>query len=91
MTLTTYRNFFLSTCNNKSPVFIGPAFLHMEHRYQDYLSFLSCLIKLDPRLVDLKAYDTDGEKCLVNALNASLPYAISLRCSFTRGITSKNI
>ena len=81
VTLTTYRNFTLRNSQTRvTPVFIGPTFLHMERRTQDYHSFFSSLLRLEPRLSSLKAYGTDGEMAIMNALEACFPTAISLRC-----------
>ena len=81
VTLTTYRNIFLRKPSTKKlPVFLGPAFMHMERRSQDYQSFFSSLLKLEPRISDLKAYGTDGEKPLITALETCFPGVTSLRC-----------
>ena len=81
VTLTTYKNTSLRNCRtNSPPVFLGPAFIHMERRTQDYQSFFSSLLKFEPRLRDLKAYGTDGEAALVSALESCFPTAVSLRC-----------
>ena len=48
VTLTTYKNHSLRNClTNSPPVFLGPAFIHMERQTQDYKSFLSSLLKLN--------------------------------------------
>ena len=81
VTLTTYRNFLLQHSRTKKPpVMLGPAFLHVKRRFEDYHSFFSCLLKHEPRLKSLKAYGTDGEEALVSALEACFPSATSLRC-----------
>lgn len=81
VTLTTYRNPSLRNCRtNSEPVFLGPAFIHMERRTQDYQAFFSSLLKYEPRLCDLKAYGTDGEAALTAALESCFPHAVSLRC-----------
>ena len=88
VTLTTYKN--PSICNHRTksnPVFLGPAFIHMERRIQDYQSFFSSLLKFEPRLRDLKAYGTDA---LTAALESCFPTAISLRCFNDDCLTSKN-
>lgn len=79
MTLTLYRNPSLRNCRtNSEPVFLGPAFIHMERRTQDYHAFFSSLLKYKPRLCDLKAYGTDGEAALTAALKSWFPGAV--RC-----------
>ncbi len=50
----------------KPPVFLGPAFVHVECRFHDYQSFFATVLKLEPRLCDLQAYGTDGEMALIN-------------------------
>ena len=81
VTLTTYKNHSLRNCRtNSPPVFLGPAFIHMERRTQDYQSFFSSLLKFEPRFCDLKAYGTDGEAALTAALESCFPTAVSLRC-----------
>ena len=81
VTLTTYQNPLL--CNprsGKSPVFLDPAFIHMQRRFEDYYTFFAGLLKLEPQLQCLKAYGTDGEEALVKALRACFPKAVGLRC-----------
>jgi hypothetical protein len=81
VTLTTYHNYMLiNPRSKKPPVFIGPAFLHMERRCEDYHTFFSCLLKLKPQLASLKAYGTDGEGALVKALQCCFKESIGLRC-----------
>ena len=51
VTLTTYQNPLL--CNprsGKSPMFLGPAFIHMQRRFEDYYTFFAGLLKLKPQL-----------------------------------------
>ena len=52
----------------KPPVQLGPTFIHMERRFEDYYTFFTSLLKHEPRLSSLKAYCTDGEEALVKAL-----------------------
>ena len=40
----------------------------MERRCEDYHTFFSGLLKIEPHMTSLKAYGTDGEKPLINAL-----------------------
>lgn len=78
VTLTMYRNFFLSSPHTSNPpVLLG---IHMERQCDKYHSFFSSLLKLAPQISALKAYGTDGEKALLNALEACFPNATSLRC-----------
>lgn len=52
----------------------------MQQETQTYYSFLSCLRGKKDALRDLKAYGSDGEVSLLNALIAAFPDAIGLRC-----------
>ena len=47
---------------------------------QDYHTFFSCLLRLEPRLESIQAYGTDGERALVNAIRTCFPSGIGLRC-----------
>ena len=81
VTLVTYQNrMLINPCTGKPPVFIGPAFLHMQRRFEDYHTSFSCLLKLEPQLASLKAYGTDGEGALVNALQCCFKESIGLCC-----------
>ena len=81
VTVTTYKHLMVKRkSNNEQPVFIGPCFIHMQQETQTYFSFLSSLIGKKNDLRDLKAYGSDGEVTLLNALVAAFPDAIGLRC-----------
>lgn len=81
VTVTTYKHLMLrKKSTNAHPVFIGPCFIHMQQETQTYYSFLSCLRGKKDALRDLKAYGSDGEVSLLNALIAAFPDAIGLRC-----------
>ena len=81
VTVTTYKHLMLKKkSTNEHPVFIGPCFIHMQQETQTYYSFLSCLLGKKNALRDLKAFGSDGELALINALIAAFPDAIGLRC-----------
>ena len=81
VTVTTYKHLMLrKKSNGEHPVFIGPCLIHMQQNTETYYSFLSCLIGKKSSLRDLKAYGSDGEVALLNALVAALPDSIGLRC-----------
>ena len=81
VTVTTYKHLMVKRkSNNENPVFTGPCFIHMQQETQTYFSFLSSLIGKKNDLRDLKAYGSDGEVSLLNALVAAFPDAIGLRC-----------
>ena len=81
VTVTTYKHLMVKRKSSQEhPVFVGPCFIHMQQETQTYFSFLSCLIGKKNGLRDLKAYGSDGEVPLLNALVAAFPDAIGLRC-----------
>lgn len=81
VTVTTYQHLMLSSQQtSKYPVFIGPMFVHVKKDFPAYHFFTSALIGLQPSLVDLRAFGTDGEAALVNAFSVSFPKACHLRC-----------
>ena len=81
VTIITYQNLLLRNPHtSQPPVFIGPAFIHMERREQDYHTFFSGLLRLEPKLQGLQFYSTDGEQALLNALHMCFPNATGLRC-----------
>ena len=58
--LDQYQNPLLcKPCSGKSPVFLGPAFIHMQRRFEDYYTFFAGVLKLDPQLQCLNMYGTD--------------------------------
>lgn len=82
VTLTTYKHPMLVLKESqRNPVFIGPAFIHLEQTTQSYYSFLSHLTGQKPSLKELQAYGSDGEVALINALLAVFgENTIGLRC-----------
>ena len=81
VTLTTYKNLMLrSRRTGKHPVFLGPAFIHMSRKTEDYLMFTQALVRHRRALLDLKAYGTDNEDALRNALRITFANSIALLC-----------
>lgn len=82
VTITTYKHLMLKLKrSNEHPTFVGPCFIHMLQTTQSYYGFLSYLVRKKPVLRDLKAYGSDGELPLLNALIAVFPEpTIGLRC-----------
>ena len=64
----------------KLPVFYGPSFSHMSRKTEDYLMFTQGLVRFRQELVDLKAYGTDNEDALRNALRITFANSVSLLC-----------
>jgi hypothetical protein len=64
-----------------SPTFIGPIFVHTEKNFEAYHHFFSTLVKLEPKLLAIRAVGTNGEQALINAILAVFPEDIvHLRC-----------
>ena len=94
VTVTTYRHLLLRPQGNacgKSPVMIGPLFVHVRKDFATYHFFSSSLVGQRPQLSSLIAFGTDGELALENALTASFPRAQHVRCflHFRRNIEKK--
>ena len=81
VTVTTYHHLMLSSkTNSKQPTMIGPLFVHVKKDFTAYHFFSSSLIGQQPNLVNVRAFGTDGEAALANALSASFPKAVHVRC-----------
>ena len=82
VTLTTYKHpMLILRRSQQHPIFIGPTFIHMLQTTQSYYGFLTYLIGKKPALQNLKAYGSDGELPLINALLAAFGQeTIALRC-----------
>ena len=78
VTPTTYRHCLLTSVRSgKCPVFVGPTMIHYRKTFRTYVFFASTLVGLRP---ELRAFGTDGEKALVDALSHEFRYAIHLTC-----------
>ena len=83
VTVTTYRHLLLQHHRDpegKSPVMLGPMFVHVRKDFSTYHFFASSLVGQRPQLSSLKAFGTDGELALENALAATFPCAQHVRC-----------
>ena len=82
VTPISFRNLTLSIdCEHVScPVVMGPLLVHFSKTEEIYTAFFQTLLRLRPSLSLLKAYGTDGETALCNALGKVFPEATSLRC-----------
>ena len=65
VTPTSYRNILLKNRHtNKSPIFVGPIFIHHTKKQETYSQFFAKLKSLAPELKNLIAFGTDGERAL---------------------------
>ena len=83
VTVTTYRHLLLQHHRDpegKPPVMFGPMFVHLRKNFSTYHFFASSLVGQRPQLSALKAFGTDGELALENALASTFPCAHHVRC-----------
>lgn len=83
VTVTTYRHLLLQShtgTEGQSPVMLGPMFIHVKKDFTAYHFFTSTLVGQRQQLSSLKAFGTDGELALENALKATFPMAQHVRC-----------
>ncbi len=81
VTPTTYRNLLVETTKGNNPILLGPILVHQTKTFRPFHYFGSTLIRLNPRLVNLRAYGTDGEPELIKAFGICFPKAVHLRCT----------
>ena len=81
VTPTTYQNLLVETGRGNNPVTLGPIRIHQTKKFQPFHYFASTLIRLNPNLINLKAFGTDGEPELIKAFNVCFPSAVHLRCT----------
>jgi len=81
VTPTTYHNLLVETTSGSNPVLLGPILIHKTKTFRPFHYFASTLIRLNPQLVNLKAFGTDGEPELIKAFQISFPRAVHLRCT----------
>ena len=81
VTPTTYQNLLVETGRGNHPVTLGPILFHQTKKFQPFHYFASTLILLNPNLINLKAFGTDGEPEFIKAFNVCFPSAVHLRCT----------
>ena len=83
VTITTYRHLLLHAHGNpggKSPVMIGPIFIHVRKDFSAYHFFSSFLVGQRQQLSSIQAFGTDGELGLESAFAATFPQAQHVWC-----------
>ena len=84
MTPVSYKHLCVETIpkrtGNSNPVMLGPVLIHFSKSKAVYRKFLDTLVQKRPALKSLKAFGTDGEVALFEALHESFPEALHLRC-----------
>ena len=82
VTVTTYHHLLLQHRGSagKSPVMLGPLFVHVRKDFSTYHFFSSSLVGQRPQLASLLVFGSDGELALEQALSATFPKAQHVRC-----------
>ena len=81
ITPVTYRNSLLENKDLGTPAaFCGPVLLHYHKTKSVYAKLFRKLSEIEPGLAEIKAFGTDGEEALIEALKEAYPGASQLRC-----------
>ena len=80
VTPTTFRNLTVETKQNSHPILLGPILVHQTKTFRPFHYFASTLIRLNPKLINIRSFGTDGEPELIKAFKICFPKAIHLRC-----------
>lgn len=80
VTPITYQNLLVKTQKGNHPIVLGPVLIHQTKTFRAFYYFASTLIRLNPKLVNIKAFGTDGEGELIKSFNIAFPNAVHLRC-----------
>ena len=81
ITILTYRHPLLYNVNsNVHPVLLGPSSIHSSKTCEPYFSLASFMLRLKPVLVNLRAFGTDGEKKLFEAISTCFNKANHFLC-----------
>ena len=75
----------------KSPLLLGPVLVHQSTNFSTFNYFASTLVGCRPKLRQILAFGSDGDKALVEAFTHNFPYAIQLCCfiHFQRNVEEK--
>ena len=81
VTPIVYKHLMLeNTLTNKNPYFLGPILVHQHKNFPAFDYFASTRIAHERRLKNVRAYGTDGDPALIEALSHNFPDALQLRC-----------
>ena len=81
VTPTTYHNILVETNSDNNPILLGPVLIHQTKTFRPFHYFASTMIRLNPQLISLKAFGTDGESELIKAFQMCFPNSVHLRCT----------
>ena len=77
ITISTYRHPLL---HNVHPVLLCPTMIHSSKTFESCFSLPSDMLRLKPELANLRAFGTDGEKKLFEAISTCFNKADHLLC-----------
>ena len=81
VTPTTYQHLLLEdVATGKHPTFLGPVLIHQRKNFSAFNYFASTLVGHSKKLQEIRAFGTDGDIALVDALAHNFPSAKHLRC-----------
>ena len=67
VTPTTYHNLLVNTPRKNNPILLGPILIHKTKTFRPFHYLGSILTRLNPALIGLKAFGTDGQPELIKA------------------------
>jgi len=77
---TTYQNVLVRNKSGNHPILLGPVLVHQTKTLCPFHYLASTLVRLNPNLVNLRAYGIDGEPELITVFRICFPNAVHLRC-----------
>lgn len=83
VTVCSYQHLLLQHAagkTKKTPVFLGPMLVHRRKDFSSYHFLSSSLLSLEPSLIDLRSFGTDGEVALFKAFSLQFQKATHLHC-----------
>lgn len=81
VTPTTFHFLLVKNKQGRHPIVSGPILIHRTKKFEPFHYFASTLVRLNPNLVNLKSFGTDGESELIKAFQVVFPGAVHLRCA----------
>ena len=81
VTPTTFHNLLVKNRQGCHPIISGPILIYRTKEFEPFHYFASTLVRLNPNIMNLKSFGTDGESQLIKAFQVVFPHAVHLRCS----------
>uniref|UniRef100_A0A1X7SJT8 MULE transposase domain-containing protein n=1 Tax=Amphimedon queenslandica TaxID=400682 RepID=A0A1X7SJT8_AMPQE len=81
VTPISFQNLLVQTTSQSHPVILGPILIHQTKLFRPFHYFASTLTRLNPNLVNIRAFGTDGEPELIKAFKLVFTNAVHLRCA----------